>query len=150
MSAVHFQLVTPERTILSQVLDSLSCPTEMGQITILPNHEPLVAALVPGELVAKNGGEQFFVNVTGGFVQVDSGSRVTVLADAAEHFYEIDYSRAEAAKKRAEELLRQTHSSDAEYAAVATALERSLSRLNVARKRSHRKSPITGEGVFAE
>jgi len=52
MFKIHFQLVTPERTVLNQELDSLSCLTILGQITILPNHIPLVATLTVGELVA--------------------------------------------------------------------------------------------------
>lgn len=150
MSLINFQLVTPERTVLSKELDSLSCPTTLGQITLLPNHEPLVATLVPGELAAKSMGETSYINVTGGFVQVDRGGMVIVLADAAEHDYEIDLSRAEAARKRAQQALAEVKASDAEYAKVSAALERSLSRLRVARKRSGRKNPITGEGVFKE
>ncbi len=74
----------------------------------------------------------------------------TVLADAAEHHYEIDQERALGAKTRAEASLKQTQISDEEYARVAASLERSLARLNVARKRAHRKTPISGEGVFRQ
>jgi F-type H+-transporting ATPase subunit epsilon len=151
MNVIKFQLITPERTVLSQELASLSCPTQMGQITILPNHAALVATLVPGELLAKNSaGEEFFINVTGGFVQVQKGSQVTVLADAAEHFYEINTQRAEEAKQRAEAALKEARLSGEEYAKVAASLEKSLARLNVARKRSHRKTPLPSEGVFSQ
>ncbi len=150
MSTINFKLVTPERTVLSQELDSLSCPTALGQITILPGHAPLVATLVPGELRAKTQGEEFFVNVTGGFVQVDKNSQVTVLADAAEHFFEINMDRAEEARKRAAARLKQIKASDQEYAKVAASLEKSLMRVNIARKRAHRKLPITGEGLLSE
>ncbi len=147
---LHFQLVTPEREVLKKELASLTCPTTLGDITILPNHTELVATLVPGELHAKTDGDEFFINVTGGFIQVKKGSQVTVLADAAEHHFEIDQQRAEEAKKRAEEALKQVRMSGEEYARVAAALERSLSRLKVARKHAHRKTPITGEGIFKE
>lgn len=151
MKLIHFQLVTPERVVLKKDLVSLSCPTTLGQITILPGHAPLIATLAPGELHAKTESEEFLVSVTGGFVQVDKASQVKILADAAEHDFEIDLARAEEAKKRAEEALkRQSQMSEAEYASVAAALERSLARLNIARKRTHRKAPITGEGVFRE
>ena len=150
MSLINLKLVTPERTVLSQELDSLSCPTTLGQITILPHHAPLVATLIPGELMAKSKGEEFFINVTGGFVQVDKNSQVTVLADAAEHFFEINVDRAEEARKRAAARLKQISTSDREYAKVAASLEKSLMRMNIARKRSHRKAPLTGEGLFSE
>jgi F-type H+-transporting ATPase subunit epsilon len=83
MSNIHFQLVTPEKTVLSKELASLSCPTTMGQITILPNHSQLVATLAPGELHAKTASEEFFIHVSGGFVEVREGNNVIVLADSA-------------------------------------------------------------------
>jgi len=173
MSNIHFQLVTPERTVLSKELISLSCPTTLGQITILPNHAQLVATLVPGELHAKTPNDEFFVHVSGGFVEVypvrsprrgvgadaqahqtsngvKEGTMVVVLADAAEHFHEIDIKRAEEAKERAKAALKEVKMSDEEYAKVAAAMERNLSRIKIARKHAHRKAPITGEGVFKE
>lgn len=150
MNTLNFKLVTPERTVLSQELVSLSCPTSLGQITILPNHTPLVANLVPGELLAKTQNDEFYIAVTGGFVQINPGSQVVVLADAAEHSYEINLSRAEEAKKRAEKAMKEVRASDEEYVKVAAALDRSLARLNVARKRSHRRAPVTSEGVLKE
>lgn len=150
MNSINLKLVTPERTVLSKELESLSCPTALGQITILPNHAPLVATLIPGELVARNQGEEFFINVTGGFIQIDKNSTVTILADAAEHFFEINLDRAEEARKRAAAKLREVKSSDQEYAKVAASLEKSLMRINIARKRASRKAPITGEGVRLE
>jgi F-type H+-transporting ATPase subunit epsilon len=150
MSKLHFQLVTPEKTVLNEELDSLSCPTTGGQITILPNHMPLVSELTNGELIAKNGKDEHFIHVAGGFVEVRAGNNIIVLADAAEHHFEIDIQRAEAAKKRAQELLKEKTQADQEYAQVAAMLERNLSRINFARKHAHRKAPITGEGVFKE
>lgn len=150
MNLINFQLVTPERVVLKQELASLTCPTTLGQITILPNHTPLIATLVPGELHAKTEKDEFYLNVTGGFIEVKKGSEVVILADAAEHHYEISSQRAEEAKKRAEEALKQTITSEEEYAKVAAALERSLARMRVQRKHAHKKSPITGEGVFSE
>ncbi len=150
MNKIYFKLVTPERTVAENKLDSLSCPTTLGQITILPNHIPLVANLIPGELIFKSGQDINYINVTGGFVQIEKNSKVTVLADAAEHVYEIDQQRAEAAKNRAQKAMQEQKMSAEEYSKVAVSLEKSLSRLNIARKRSHRKTPITGEGVFRE
>ena len=83
-------------------------------------------------------------------MQVDKDNQVVVLADAAEHHYEIDQERAQEAKTRAQDALKQTQMSGEEYAKVAASLERSLARLNIARKRAHRKTPISGEGVFKE
>ena len=149
MATINFQLVTPEKTVLKQELASLSCPTTMGEITILPNHVPMVATLQPGELHARTAdNKDSYIFVSGGFVQINPGSKVIVLADSAEHHYEIDEQRAEEAKKRAEKELSEKKMSSQEYAAVAASLERNLGRIRVARKHAHRKSSLGERGAF--
>ncbi len=160
MNTIKVQLVTPERSLLTEEVASLVCPTEEGQITILPGHVPFIATLVSGELIAKNEGqEDYNIHVAGGFVQVKHSeekvagknrSEIVILADAAEHFYEIDLDRAEEAKLEAEKILKEQTSSDEEYALAAMSLRRNLSRINIARKHSHRKTRITSEGVFKQ
>ncbi len=150
MDKISFKLVTPERTVLSQELVSLSCPTELGQITILPHHIPLVANLAPGELHAKTDHDDSFIFVSGGFVEVRAHNEVIVLADSAEHHYEIDAQRAEEAKTKAQKELAEKRVGSEEYAKVAVSLERSLAKINVARKHAHRKSPIASQGVLKE
>lgn len=148
---LHLQLVTPERTVLKEELDSLSCPTSLGQITILPNHIPLVSTLRTGELVARSGGKEHFIHVAGGFVEIRGDNEVVILADAAEHHHEIDVARAEEAVARAKSAMKEKQMSAEEYAKVAAALQQNLTRINIARKHAHRRSaPITGEGVFRE
>jgi F-type H+-transporting ATPase subunit epsilon len=150
MATMRLQLVTPERTVLTEEVDSLVCPTSDGQITILPGHVPLIATLVSGELVAKNSDEHN-IHVAGGFVQVQNGGKeIVVLADTAEHFYEIDLARAEEAKLQAEKTLQEQNLSDEEYALAASMLQRNLSRIHIARKHAHRRTRITSEGVFHE
>jgi F-type H+-transporting ATPase subunit epsilon len=149
MAKMRLQLVTPERTVLSEEVASLVCPTTDGQITILPGHVGLISTLVSGELVAKNGGEDRNIHVAGGFVQVQPGGKeVIILADSAEHFYEIDIARAEEAKTLAEKTLKEQKLSDEEYAFTAALIQKNLSRINIARKHAHRRSQITGQGVF--
>lgn len=148
---MHLKLITPERTILDEEVVSLTCATETGEITILPNHTPLVATLTSGELVAKNGTEPHYVHVAGGFIEVRPNNEIIILADGAEHFYEIDVVRAEEAKKQAEEIMKSQAMANEEYATAAWVLRKSLSRINIARKHSHRrKAGITSEGVLEE
>lgn len=150
MATMRLQLVTPERTVLTEEVDSLVCPTSEGQITILPGHVPIIATLVSGELVAKNS-EEHNIHVAGGFVQVQNGGKeIVVLADTAEHFYEIDLARAEEAKLQAEKTLQEQNLSDEEYALAASMLQKNLSRIHIARKHAHRRTRITSEGVFHE
>ena len=150
MNLINFQLVTPERTVLKEELTSLTCPTTMGEITILPNHVPLVAELKSGELHAKTSTGDSFIFISGGFVQINPGSKVIVLADSAEHHYEIDEQRAKEARDRAEKELAEKRAGTQEYAAVAASLERNLARINIARKHAHRKEPLGNRGVLKE
>lgn len=151
MAKINFHLVTPERTLLNKELVSLSCPTDLGQITILPNHVPLVANLVPGELVAKSAAGEEHIHVAGGFIQVNPKGQVIVLADAAEHDYEIDLKGAEEAVQRAKQALTEVRASSEEYAKVTASLERSLTKLHVAKRHARRRSTgLPSEGVFKE
>src|ERR1051326_8106390 len=122
---LNFQLVTPEKTVLQKELVSLTCNTDMGQITILPGHVPLVANLVAGELHAKNDHDDFLLYVAGGFVQVRQGSNVIILADDAEHDYAIDIQKAEEAHERAKKAMQEKQLSGQEYARGAASLEKS-------------------------
>lgn len=148
---LHIRVVSPERVLLEMDAESLSVPTPEGQITILPNHIPIVSIIKPGELIAKNERLEEYISVSGGFLEIKPHSEVAILADAAERYFEIDIERAEKAKQRAMEALQSTRLSEQEYASTLASLERSLSRINIARKRSHRrKSAVTGEGVLED
>lgn len=151
MANFHLQFVTPERTILQTDCTKLICPTQEGQITILPGHADLVANVVSGELLAFNNKESFAIHVAGGFIQIkNAGTEVNILADGAEHSHEIDLKRAEEAKLQAEKSLAEQTLSDEEYATVMFNLTKNLNRINIARKHVNRKNPITGGGVFHE
>jgi len=134
MSLIKFKIVTPERTVYDDEIDQLTLPTQEGEITVLPNHIPLISVLAPGELVAKKGDEDVAMAVSGGMVEVQK-NEITVLADTAERAEEIDIKRAEEARARAEKLKEEKIRMDeTEYAAAAALLERNLARIKVARK----------------
>lgn len=154
MAKLQLQLVTPERTVLAEELDSLTCQTTNGEITILPGHTPLIAPLVSGELIGRTGmsgtdGERN-VHVAGGFVQVKESGEVIILADTAERFFEIDIERAEQAKAEAEQMLKEQTLSDEEYAFTMALIQKNTTRLHIARKHAHRNTRITSEGVLKE
>src|SRR3989344_2182574 len=94
---ISFKIATPEKIVYQAEVDSVSAPTEMGEVTILPGHIPLVANLTAGEL--RVDGKNIFV--AGGFLEVRPGNEVVILADAAEHEEEVDLARAEEARERA-------------------------------------------------
>jgi len=130
---MKLNLVSPHGTLLSEEADSLSIVTEMGELTILPGHIPLVANLRPGEARAMISGEERSFAVFGGFLQVHGDDRVTVLADEAERVDELVVEEIEAAKVRAEKALKEKVST-VDYDDALRVLEREVARLRIARK----------------
>lgn len=127
-------IVTPEKTVLSEVVASVQLPAVTGSMGVLAGHAPLLAELGVGECVVKmpSGAEEQFL-VSGGFVEV-SREKVTVLADTAERADEIDIDRAEAALSRARDMLTGMESLPAEQREDANAaLRRAQARLRMAR-----------------
>lgn len=132
---LRFELVTPERVVFRTDVDQATLPTTQGEMTILQNHIPLVATLVPGIVRLHKGGVEEEVAVSGGAIQVLPGNKISVLADAAERGNDLDIAVIEDAVRRAEQLMREkVVQDDNAYAAAAAALERELSRARVARR----------------
>jgi len=138
-SKIKFKIVTPERAVYEDEIDQVTLPTAEGEITVLPNHIPLISVLVPGELTAKKGDEEIAMAVSGGMIEVRE-NEITILADTAERAEEINVKRAEEARERAEKLKEEKIRMDeTEYAAVAALMERNLARIRVARKHLTRR-----------
>jgi len=137
MSGIRLDIVTAERVVFSEEVDVVVAPGIEGQLGILPHHAPLMTTLQPGELRVRQGGEEFSLVISGGFLEVRP-DRVIVLADAAERAEEIDISRAEEAKRRAEERLKQP-TPVADHARVEASLRRALARLEVVQRRRKRR-----------
>jgi F-type H+-transporting ATPase subunit epsilon len=137
MATTRLEIVTAERVVFSDDVDVVVAPGVEGQLGILPHHAPLMTMLLPGELRVKKGEEEFSLAISGGFLEVRP-DRVIVLADAAERVEEIDVARAEAAKRRAQELIK-SRPSEVDAARAEAALRRSLARLKVVERR--RKKP---------
>lgn len=139
-TTMHLEVVTAERELYNGEADSLIAPGSEGELGILPRHAALLTTLKAGEMLIKLGGAEEPLFVSGGFLEV-SDNKVTVLAESAEHAEEIDQARAEAARRRAQELLAQAQS-DVERAELLGALERAVARIHVAeisRRRSVRR-----------
>ncbi len=134
MAKLSFELVTPERIVHSDdTVDMVIAPAADGELGILPNHTPLLSALGIGELRLKKGAEEESFAVHGGFIEV-MANKVLVMANVAERASEIDLTRAEEARARAEK--RYQESPDGlDIALLQAALKRSQVRLKVARRR---------------
>lgn len=134
---IHLDIVTIERIVVSEEVDYVSAPGIDGVIGILPRHEPLLTALSIGELRYKKGAQESAFAIGGGFMEVRP-DKVIVLADAAESADEIDEERAEAARKRAQELMAQkveTGSDAVQAVLLEQTMRRAELRLKVARRR---------------
>jgi F-type H+-transporting ATPase subunit epsilon len=135
--SIELIIVTPERQLLRESVAEVSLPGADGCLGILPGHAPLITELGIGEMTyqTKGGGESGPLAIMSGFAEV-LGDRVTVLAETAERPEEIDVSRAEQAKKRAEErIAAAANDPNVDWGRAAIALQRSLIRIQVSTKR---------------
>ncbi|MDB4940213.1 MAG: synthase epsilon subunit [Candidatus Doudnabacteria bacterium] len=143
MAKLKFQIVSPERTVLHDDVDSLTVPTQEGQITILPNHVPLISTLQAGELIVKNAGKTEYLAVSGGFIEVRPGNEIIILADTAEHSDEIDLERAEQAKAQAAEDMKSVKAKNSpEYANFSSVFQKNLVRTRVGVRKNARHTPV--------
>ena len=138
-TTMHVEVVTAERELYSGEADMVIAPGTEGQLGILPRHAALLTTLNLGELLIKLSGAEEPLFVSGGFLEV-SNNKVTVLAETAEHAEEIDQARAEAARRRAQELLAQAES-NTDRAELLGALERAVARIHVAEISRRRRGP---------
>lgn len=134
MPKIKLDIVTVERTVLSENVDFISAPGIDGVLGILPRHTPLMSALTEGALHYRKDGIEYDFAIGGGFVEVRP-DHVIVLADSAERADEIDEQRAQAARERAQQALKEMPRSDADFARLEHALRRAEIRLKVARRK---------------
>ena len=143
MATMRLDIITAERQVYSEDVEVLVAPGIEGQLGILPHHAPLMTALQPGELLIRKDGEETYLAVTGGFLEV-IGNTVTILADACERSDEIDEQRAQEAIDRARERL-ERQDIDIQLEQVAVSMRRAQVRLNVARRRARSAPGATGQ-----
>ena len=129
MPTMQIAVVTGEREIYQGEAEEVIVPGVEGEMGILPHHAALLTALKAGELRIKLAGAEDYLFISGGFMEVYNNT-VTVLADAAEHADEIDVSRAEEARRKAQAHLEEAKDMR-ERAAVSGELERAVVRLRI-------------------
>jgi F-type H+-transporting ATPase subunit epsilon len=126
---IKFEIVTLEKVVLKKMVLQVTIPTKAGEITVLPNHIPLVSILKPGVIEAKiETGDIEIMSISGGFIEV-LRNKIVILADTAERAFELDESKVIAARKKAEEEKEKAEKSDHyDLSAVAIKLETALAR----------------------
>jgi F-type H+-transporting ATPase subunit epsilon len=128
----QLEIVTPEKTVVRDTAEEIQIPGRTGYLGILPGHAPLIAELAIGEISYRKAGRTFYLSVAWGFAEV-LPDRVTILAETAEHPQEIDVQRAQKAKQRAEEALKNGET-EADFTHAEDSLKRAETRLDVAEK----------------
>ena len=129
MKIIKFEIVTPERTVLKEDIAQVSVPTKNGEITVLPNHIPLVASLQSGVIeIMRPDGARDVMSVSGGFIEVLK-DKVVILADTAERAEEIDLDRVEEARQRAETAIKEVRQIDrTQFANISAKIAKELAR----------------------
>jgi F-type H+-transporting ATPase subunit epsilon len=129
---ILLEIVTPERKVVSETVDIVVAPGELGEFGVLPGHIPFLCKLKVGELRYRIGATAVHVAIMGGFAEV-LNNQVTILATAAEAATEIDVIRARAARERAERRIAETRDK-LEFTRAQAALQRAMARLRVAER----------------
>jgi F-type H+-transporting ATPase subunit epsilon len=134
-NTLKLEIVTPDARTYSEDVEMVTLPAAEGEMGIYPQHVPLMAQIVAGEIVARKDGRDHFLAVGEGFVQI-TADRVAIMTDMAVRAENIDEGKAEEARKRAEARLAEKLS-DEETAMCSAALAHSLAQLKVKRRQPH-------------
>jgi len=133
MSELNLEIITPEKPVLKDQIESVTLPGTVGSFQILKDHAPLISSFEIGLIKVKKGTSEDYFATAGGTVEVNH-NQVLVLADSIEKVGDIDQNRAELAKQRAEERLQRKHEEDVDEARAQAALNRALNRINAVKK----------------
>jgi F-type H+-transporting ATPase subunit epsilon len=131
-NTLKLEIVTPDGTAYSEDVEMVTLPGVEGQMGIYPQHVPLLSQMVPGEIIVRKAGQDYFLAVGEGVIEV-TVDHVALLTDMAIAAERIDEAKAEEARRRAEARL-QEKISDEEVASVNSALAHSLAQLKVKRR----------------
>jgi len=132
-TAIELEVVTPERHVLRETVDSLEMPGKEGYLGILPGHAPLITELGIGILTYHKGAEARYLTVIEGYAEV-LPDRVIVLAEISERAEEINIERTRAAEGVARADLAKAAAGDKQWDEASFALERALVRQQTAAK----------------
>ena len=134
VATVHIDVVSAEESIFSGEAEFVAAPAQMGEVGIYPRHAPMITSIKPGALRIKLAGknEEQLIYISGGILEVQPGV-VTVLADTAIRGHDLDEAQANAAKKAAEEAMK-NRSSDIDYAKAQAELAEAIAQIQAIQK----------------
>lgn len=134
VATVHIDVVSAEESIFSGEAEFVAAPAQMGEVGIYPHHAPMITSIKPGALRIKlaDKNEEQLIYISGGILEVQPGV-VTVLADTAIRGHDLDEAQANAAKKAAEEAMK-NRSSDVDYAKAQAELAEAIAQIQAIQK----------------
>jgi len=134
VATVHIDVVSAEESIFSGEAEFIAAPAQMGEVGIYPHHAPMITSIKPGALRIKlaHKNEEQLIYISGGILEVQPGV-VTVLADTAIRGGDLDEAKANAAKKAAEEAMK-NRSSDVDYAKAQAELAEAIAQIQAIQK----------------
>jgi len=134
VATVHIDVVSAEESIFSGEAEFVAAPAQMGEVGIYPHHAPMITSIKPGALRIKlaDKNEEHLIYISGGILEVQPGV-VTVLADTAIRGHDLDEAQANAAKKAAEEAMK-NRASDVDYAKAQAELAEAIAQIQAIQK----------------
>ena len=132
---LHLTIVTQEKELLSEQVDSITAMTTSGEVTILPGHVPLITKLTDTEFVYRMKDKAYSLAVSGGFMNVEPNNNVIVLTDSAVRSEDINEAKAEEARRKAQESMQGQKLSKTELMIAEGSLRKAMLELKVVRKR---------------
>ena len=134
VATVHIDVVSAEESIFSGEAEFVAAPAQIGEVGIYPHHAPMITSIKPGALRIKlaDKNEEHLIFISGGILEVQPGV-VTVLADTAIRGHDLDEAQANAAKKAAEEAMK-NRASDVDYAKAQAELAEAITQIQAIQK----------------
>lgn len=133
---LYLSIITPVKVVYEDEVSEVIAPTVNGEIAILPNHMNLLSQINPGELILKKGSSYQSLAITGGFLEVNN-NKISILANYAIKAQDIEITRAQEAKKRAEEIMSEKTTDD-NFKIAQGELLKAILELRIATKRKKR------------
>ena len=138
MSQLQLTITTPSSTLYEDTVDQITLTTTSGEITVLPNHVPLISHLEVGHVMIKKDGKETYFAIDGGLLEVRRDHSVVVLSDSSEHADSIDLERAEEAVQKAEEYMKNPEETVESYAKLQKMFARQKNLLKTAKRGGRR------------
>jgi F-type H+-transporting ATPase subunit epsilon len=135
-NTLKLEIVTPDARTYSDDVEMVTLPGVEGEMGVYPQHVPLMTQLVPGEITVRKDGQDLYLAVGEGFVEI-TAERVAILTDMAIRAEQIDEAKAEAAKRQAEARLAEKLD-EADTVMVSAMLAQSVAQLHVKRRHQNR------------